>query len=81
MPGFEISAWYMVLAPAKTPRDILGRLNGAIDKAIADPELVRQMAEQGVVLTGGSLAQARAFLDGEVARWGPIIKAADIKAE
>ena len=81
VPGFEISAWYMVLAPAKTPRDILGRLNGAIDKAIADPELVRQMAEQGVVLTGGSLAQARAFLDGEVARWGPIIKAADIKAE
>ena len=39
------------------------------------------MAEQGVVLTGGTLAQAKAFLDGEVTRWGPIIKAAGIKAE
>jgi len=81
VPGFEISAWYAVLAPAKTPRDVLERLNGAIDRAIADPDLARQMAEQGVVLTGGTLAQAKAFLDGEVARWGPIIKAADIKAE
>lgn len=81
VPGFEISAWYMVLAPAKTPRDILERLNGAIDRAIADPELVHQMSEQGVVLTGGTLAQAKAFLDGEISRWGPIIKAADIKAE
>lgn len=81
VPGFEMSAWYMVLAPSKTPRDILEKLNGAIDKAIADPELVRQMAEQGVVLTGGDLARAKAFLDNEVARWGPIIKAANIKAE
>ena len=81
VPGFEISAWYAVFAPAKTPRDVLERLNGAIDRAIADPELARQMAEQGVVLTGGTLAQAKAFVDGEVARWGPIIKAANIKAE
>ena len=81
VPGFEMSAWYMVLAPAKTPRDILERLNAAIGKAVADPELVHQMAEQGVVLTGGTLAQAKAFVDGEVARWGPIIKAANIKAE
>jgi tripartite-type tricarboxylate transporter receptor subunit TctC len=81
VPGFEMSAWYMVFAPRKTPPDVLEKLNQQINKAISDPELVKQMAAQGVTFVGGSLAQAQAFLNAEVSRWGTIIKAADIKAE
>lgn len=81
LPGFEVSAWYMVFAPKKTPPELLEKMNAAIGKAMADPQLARDMASQGVVFTGGSIAQANRFLTTEVARWGKIIKDAGIKAE
>jgi len=79
--GFEMSAWYMLFAPRATPQPILEKLNLTINKALKEPELIKQLAEQGVVLVGGSLSQAQTFLDSEVSRWGQIIQAADIKAE
>jgi len=81
VPGFEISAWYMIFAPKKTPTEILEKLNSAINKAITDPEMVKQMAAMGVSFVGGSLGQADQFLSSEITNWGTIIKAADIKAE
>jgi tripartite-type tricarboxylate transporter receptor subunit TctC len=81
VPGYEISAWYMVFAPRKTPPEVLEKLNHTINAALADSEFARQMAAQGVVFVGGSLAQAEAFLNSEVTRWGGVIKAAGIKAE
>ncbi len=81
VPGFEMSAWYMVFAPRKTPVDVLEKLNAAINESLKDPALIKQLGEQGVVLVGGSLAQTQQFLDSEVKHWEKIIKAADIKAE
>jgi tripartite-type tricarboxylate transporter receptor subunit TctC len=81
LPGFEVSAWYMVFAPKRTPPDVLEKINAAINKAMADPQLAKDMAAQGVVFTGGPIAQANRFLTGEVTRWGKIIKDAGIKAE
>ena len=81
VPGFEISAWYMIFAPKKTPTEILEKLNSAINKAITDPEMVEQMAAMGVSFVGGSIGQADQFLSSEITNWGSIIKAADIKAE
>ena len=81
VPGFEISAWYMIFAPKKTPTEILENLNSAINKAITDPEMVKQMAAMGVSFVGGSIGQADQFLSSEITNWGSIIKAADIKAE
>lgn len=81
VPGFEISAWYMIFAPKKTPTEILEKLNSAINKAITDPEMVKQMAAIGVSFVGGSIGQADQFLSSEITNWGSIIKAADIKAE
>jgi hypothetical protein len=81
VPGFEMSAWYMIFAPKKTPPDVLEKLNAAINKAISDPEMVKQMSAQGVSFIGGSIAAANQFLASEITHWGTIIKAADIKAE
>lgn len=81
VPGFEMAAWYMVFAPRKTPADVIDRLNTAINKAITEPALVRQMSEMGVTFTGGTAAQADAFLKSEVLRWGQVIRSAGIKAE
>lgn len=81
VPGFEMSAWYMVFAPRKTPAEVIEKLNVAINKAITDPALVKQMTEMGVTFVGGAQAQADQFLKSEVSRWGTVIKAANIKAD
>lgn len=81
VPGFEISAWYMMFAPRKTPPEVLEKLNRTINAALTDPEFAKQMASQGVVFVGGTLEQSDAFLNGEITRWGRLIKAAGIKAE
>lgn len=81
LPTFEVSAWYMIFAPKKTPVAELQKLNAAINKVISEPKMRADMLLQGVVLTGGSLSETNQFLVSEVDRWGKIIKAANIKAE
>ena len=71
----------MVFAPRKTPQDLVEKINAAINKALADPQLAGDLGKQGVVLTGGSVADAEKYLSFEVDRWGKIIKAAGIKAD
>jgi tripartite-type tricarboxylate transporter receptor subunit TctC len=70
-----------VFAPKKTPPEVVEKMNAAINKVLADPQLAREMSVQGVVFTGGSVADAQKFLNGEIDRWGKIIKAAHIKAD
>ena len=80
-PGFVISAWYAVLAPAGTPRDIVARLNAEINNAVKDPELQKRMADQGIELVGGTPEEAQKFIDSEVVRWRKVIKEKGITAE
>jgi tripartite-type tricarboxylate transporter receptor subunit TctC len=81
VPGFEISAWYMMFAPTSMPKDVIQKINAAVNKAISDPEVMQRLGAQGVVFVGGSVRQSEDFLHAEVDRWGRIIKAANIKAE
>jgi tripartite-type tricarboxylate transporter receptor subunit TctC len=74
LPDFDISAWYVMFAPAGTPRDVMARLNAEVNKAIADPDVRRTLGEQGVEFTGGSPEDADRFVRGEVERWRRIIK-------
>jgi tripartite-type tricarboxylate transporter receptor subunit TctC len=80
MPGFDISAWYVMFAPANVPKDVMQRLNAEINKAIEDPELRRTLGEQGVEFTGGTSADADKFVHGEIARWAKIIKTRGMSA-
>ena len=81
LPNFEVTAWYMLFAPKKTPREIVLKLNADLNKAFADPDTVKRMLDQGVTLTGGTPEQAEAHVQAETKRWGPLIKAAGIKGE
>ena len=74
LPDFDISAWYVMFAPAGTPKDVMARLNAEVNKAIADPDLRRTLGEQGVEFTGGTPEDADRFVRGEIDRWGRIIK-------
>ena len=81
VPGFEISAWYMIFAPKSMPKDVAQKINAAVNKAIADPELAQRLSAQGVAFVGGSVQSSEDFLASEIDRWGRIIKSANIKAE
>lgn len=81
LPGFEVTGWYMLIAPAGVPAEVMTMLNAQVNSAIRDPEVGAKLAAQGVEWTGGSLASADAFLRGEMARWGKIAKETGMKAD
>jgi tripartite-type tricarboxylate transporter receptor subunit TctC len=80
-PGFEVTSWYGVLAPARTPAGVITRLNAAVVKAVRAPEVRQQMARQGLEPIGGTPAEFAAHLKREVARWARVVKEAGIKAD
>jgi tripartite-type tricarboxylate transporter receptor subunit TctC len=81
VPGYEMDAWYVILVPVKTPKDLVNRLSAAIDKGLHTPDVVEKMAGLGVEPVGGTPQQTAAYLDAEVKKWSKVLKAAGIKAD
>jgi tripartite-type tricarboxylate transporter receptor subunit TctC len=79
VPGFEAVAWYAVAAPAGTPRPIIDRLNALMNDYLKSETGQAQFEALDLQGVGGTPEQARSFIDSEVAKWGPIIKAAGIE--
>jgi len=80
-PGFEVTSWYALMAPAGTPAAIVTRLNDVVREILSQPDTREQMARQGLEPTGGTPAQAVAHLKRETATWRRVIKEAGIKAQ
>ena len=80
-PGFEVTSWYGVLAPARTPAGVITKLNAAVINALKAPEVREQMARQGLEPIGSTPAEFAAHLKREVARWARVVKEAGIKAD
>lgn len=70
VPGFDVSAWDALVAPAGTPAPVVARLNAAVQKALADPELRRQLQERGAEAAPGTPQALSAFIRTELKRWG-----------
>lgn len=81
VPDFEVTAWNAMYAPRGTPKDIVDRLNAEIAKILALPETRQRLMQIGLEATSGTPAQLAAFEKQERAKWGPLIKAAGLKAE
>ncbi len=80
-PGFEAPAWWAVLAPAKTPPDILKRMTDALNQALKTPEVAKKLEAQGIDVVGGSADVAAAFIDKQMDIWAKVVKDNGIKAE
>jgi tripartite-type tricarboxylate transporter receptor subunit TctC len=78
LAGFEASVWYALLAPAKTPADIIAKLNAATNAFIGSPQAREMFDGLGIVAAGGSPDDLKAFISAEVEKWAPIVKAANI---
>ena len=81
VPGFEVTTWYGVAAPAKTPRAIVDRLNSEIVRALNSPDLRTQLTNGGADPAGTTPEQYTAYVQNEIAKWAKVIKAAGIKGE
>jgi tripartite-type tricarboxylate transporter receptor subunit TctC len=81
VPGFDVTAWFGVSAPAKTPRPIVERLNAEFVNAIKSPELRERLAKVGADPAGLSIEQYTAFVQSEITKWDKVIRAAGIKGE
>jgi tripartite-type tricarboxylate transporter receptor subunit TctC len=79
--GFEIVQWYGFFAPAKTPKDIVARLNAEIVAVLRDPEVVKKMTEQGADIVTGSPEQFGKLAQSELAKWSKLVKDAKITAD
>ncbi len=81
LTGFEVLGWFALLAPARTPPEVIRRLNTDVNAAIARPAIVTRFAELGAEPLVGSPDQAAAFIRGEQDKWGKIIRDAGIKQQ
>jgi tripartite-type tricarboxylate transporter receptor subunit TctC len=76
--GYEATNWFGLFAPAKTPRDIVARLNGDIDKVIRSPELAERFAAESLDVVGGPPESFASFVRAEIDKYAKVIKAAGI---
>jgi tripartite-type tricarboxylate transporter receptor subunit TctC len=81
LPQVVMVNWYMLLAPAGTPRAIVDRLNAEIGKAMSAPDTRERLAGMGGDPASGTPEQAAEFLAREYEQWGKVIREAGIKAE
>jgi len=79
VPGFDWAPWQSVAAPGATPRDVLAKLNGALNEASAEPEVVKQLASLHFTpARKRSLAELDAFVKAETARWAKVLQQAGV---
>ncbi|MDP1655365.1 MAG: tripartite tricarboxylate transporter substrate-binding protein [Hylemonella sp.] len=84
LKGFDVSIWHGLYAPKGTPADVLAKLNTALKAALKDPEFIKKQEGLGaVVVTDKRVepAEHKKFVLAEIAKWGPVIKAAGVYAD
>jgi len=80
-PGFDAPAWWAVLAPARTPPDIVRRMNEELNKALRSPDVASRLSGQGITVVGGTPEVARTFIDRQIDTWALVVRDNNIKAD
>ena len=79
LPGYESTNWFGLMAPIGTPRPIIDRLNGEIDKILASPDLKTRFLTSGLEARGGSPEQFGKFIHEEIEKYAKVIRMAKVK--
>ncbi len=72
-PGFDIGIWQGIMAPARTPAEVVARLNQAVNAALRDPGVASRVEQMGAWPTGGSPADYKRYLEAELALWARVV--------
>jgi tripartite-type tricarboxylate transporter receptor subunit TctC len=81
VPGYEAYSWVGMVAPAKTPKDIVNRLNREIVDILKQKDVSEKLNQQGALPVGDSPEQFGAYIKTEIEKWGAVVRAANIKAD
>lgn len=81
LKGFEASSWFGLLAPAGTPADVVLKLQQETAKALNSPAIKEKLLAQGAIPSGNTPQQFAAFIDAEIKKWAPVVKASGAKVD
>lgn len=81
VPGYDVSVWWGFLGPAKMPPEIVAKLEADLKTALADPTVVSTLDKTGATPLGSSSKDFDAYMRAEAAKWEPVLKAANIRAQ
>jgi len=79
LPGYDVTGWYALFVPAKTPKDIIQRMAGAVKAAGQDATIRKRLEDQAMIVVCGTPDELGRFHKEEVAKWGPLIKEAGLR--
>ncbi len=79
--GFETAAWYGLMYPAGTPRDLIAKVNAATMAVLALPDIRERLVQEGSEPMGNTPAQFGAYIKSEITKWTAVVKAANVKAD
>ena len=79
MPDLLIENWYGMIAPAKTPKEVVAAINRIANEAMADPSVKQKLADQGLTVAGDTSEHFRGFIDAETRKWAKVIKDAGLE--
>lgn len=79
IPGFEAMQWYGIVAPARTPPEVVAKLAEATNAALANPEVLARLADEGALPTPMAPDAFRAFVGSELERWGAVARRNNLK--
>jgi len=81
VPGYEAYSWVGMLAPAKTPKDIVNKLNAEIVDILKRKDVADKLNQQGAIPVGDTPEQFASYIKAEIEKWGGVVRSANIKAD
>jgi tripartite-type tricarboxylate transporter receptor subunit TctC len=78
LKGYEVNSWFGLAAPAGTPREVVARLNQALNASTSDPKVREALESRGATVVQHTPQDMTAFVKNEVAKWGPVVKRAGV---
>ncbi len=81
VPGYDSAAWFGMVVPKGTPREVINRLNTEVNKILAMPDVREKLEAQGAVPSPMSTDEFRSHIAGEIKKWGAVVKASGAKVE
>ena len=81
IPGFEATGWFALYVPAKTPKEIIMKLNQEVNRILENPEVKKRYADLGADVVGGSPEKLREQVQKETLKWSELIRTNGIRAD
>jgi tripartite-type tricarboxylate transporter receptor subunit TctC len=80
-PDFYVGGWFGMFVPTGTPKEIINRLNAESNRILRTPDFRSRITQAGLEVKGGTVEEAKAFVQSELAKWGAVVKASGARAD